>query len=567
MARTKRKINPIQPAPAPELTNQRVYQTGGYIRLSVEDSGRADADTIDTQKTLVREFIEAQPDLELYSLFCDNGRTGTNFDRPAFEALMDAVRSGKIDCIVVKDLSRFGRNYLETGNYLERIFPYLGVRFIAINDNFDTLTAERSSDGYIVPLKNIMNAVYSKDISRKICSALSVKQKNGEFIGSWAPYGYKKCADDYHRLEPDAETAPVVRQIFQMRCAGAGYQMIVRSLIRERIPSPSQYHYLKGDTKAERCATAKWHVPMVQKILQNEMYLGHMVQGRRRSVFGETRGERVVPADEWIVVRNTHEALIDEQTFQTVQQMAEQCRTAHKKCVGQYEHLGTIPNLFLGLLFCADCKRPMMRRKETFRGTRLHYTYVCRSHIEDPDSCPTGGFRETDLKAVVWTAIQHEIALTEDLAAALAQQYDNSSDAASRKQAEDREITAAIRAQQRASMLYDSLYQNYVDKLMTEQEYTEMKRKYRADMERAKARLAELEQRKQDRRSQTTQNIWLATYSRFRDETELTEEMTHALLERVEIGAGRQISVTLRYQDEYRALVEFLNAEGQVRPE
>lgn len=566
MARTKRKINPIQPAPAPELPNQRVYQTGGYIRLSVEDSGRTDIDTIETQKTLVREFIETQPDLQFCSLFCDNGRTGTNFDRPAFEALMDAVRAGKIDCIVVKDLSRFGRNYLETGNYLERIFPYLGVRFIAINDNFDTLTAERSSDGYIVPLKNIMNAVYSKDISRKICSALSVKQKNGEFIGSWAPYGYKKCADDYHRLEPDAETAPVVRQIFQMRCAGAGYQMIVRSLIREGIPSPSQYHYLKGDTKAERCATAKWHVPMVQKILQNEMYLGHMVQGRRRSVFGETRGERVVPADEWIVVRNTHEALIDEQTFQTVQQMAEQCRTSHKKCVGQYEYLGTIPNLFLGLLFCADCKRPMMRRKETFRGTRLHYTYVCRSHIEDPDSCPTGGFRETDLKAVVWTAIQHEIALTEDLAA-LAQQYDDSSDAARRKQAEDREITAAIRAQQRASMLYDSLYQNYVDKLMTEQEYTEMKRKYRADMERAKARLAELEQRKQDRRSQTTQNIWLATYSRFRDETELTEEMTHALLERVEIGAGRQISVTLRYQDEYHALAEFLNAEGQVRPE
>ncbi len=476
--------------------------------------------------------------------------------------MLHEVEAGNVATVITKDLSRLGRNYLKTGELIEIVFPEYEVRYIAINDGVDTAR----EDNEFTPLRNWFNAVYSKDISRKICSALSVKQKNGEFIGSWAPYGYKKCADDYHRLEPDAETAPVVRQIFQMRCAGAGYQMIVRSLIREGIPSPSQYHYLKGDTKAERCATAKWHVPMVQKILQNEMYLGHMVQGRRRSVFGETRGERVVPADEWIVVRNTHEALIDEQTFQTVQQMAEQCRTSHKKCVGQYEYLGTIPNLFLGLLFCADCKRPMMRRKETFRGTRLHYTYVCRSHIEDPDSCPTGGFRETDLKAVVWTAIQHEIALTEDLAA-LAQQYDDSSDAARRKQAEDREITAAIRAQQRASMLYDSLYQNYVDKLMTEQEYTEMKRKYRADMERAKARLAELEQRKQDRRSQTTQNIWLATYSRFRDETELTEEMTHALLERVEIGAGRQISVTLRYQDEYHALAEFLNAEGQVRPE
>ena len=553
------------------MANGKYYMTP-YYRISHEDNGfspegKKESNSIRNQRRLVEAYVRGRPEIILTEERVDDGFSGLDFDRPAFQQMIKEIKAGKTDGVIVKDLSRFGRNYLETGNYLERIFPYLGVRFIAINDNFDTLTAERSSDGYIVPLKNIMNAVYSKDISRKICSALSVKQNNGEFIGSWAPYGYKKCADDYHRLEPDAETAPVVRQIFQMRCAGAGYQMIVRSLIREGMPSPSQYHYLKGDTKAERCATAKWHVPMVQKILQNEMYLGHMVQGRRRSVFGETRGERVVPADEWIVVRNTHEALIDEQTFQTVQQMAEQCRAAHKKCVGQYEYLGTIPNLFLGWLFCADCTRPMMRRKETFRGTRLHYTYVCRSHIEDPDSCPTGGFRETDLKAVVWTAIQHEIALTEDLAAALAQQYDNSSDAASRKQAEDREITAAIWAQQRASMLYDSLYQNYVDKLMTEQEYTEMKRKYRADMERAKARLAELEQRKQDRRSQTVQNIWLTTYSRFRDETELTEEMTHALLERVEIGAGRQISVTLRYQDEYHALAEFLNAEGQVRPE
>lgn len=215
MARTKRKVNPVQPAPVPEIPKQRIYQTGGYIRLSVEDSGKPGADTIEAQQILVQDFIEAQSDMQLCRLYSDNGCTGTNFDRPAFEALMEDVRAGKINCIVVKDLSRFGRNYLETGNYLERIFPYLGVRFVAVNDHFDTLTAERSNEGYIVSLKNIINAAYSKDISRKSSSALRVKQQNGEFIGSWAPYGYKKCANDHHKLEPDEDTAPIVRKSFK----------------------------------------------------------------------------------------------------------------------------------------------------------------------------------------------------------------------------------------------------------------------------------------------------------------------------------------------------------------
>ena len=156
MARPKRKSNPVLPVPAPVVAAQRIYKTGGYSRLSVEDSGKPGTDTIETQQELIQSYIDAQPDMRLCGLYCDNGRTGTNFERPGFESLMEDVRKGKIDCIVVKDLSRFGRNYLETGNYLMRIFPFLDVRFVAVNDGFDTLTAERSSDGYIIPLKNIM---------------------------------------------------------------------------------------------------------------------------------------------------------------------------------------------------------------------------------------------------------------------------------------------------------------------------------------------------------------------------------------------------------------------------
>lgn len=220
MARTKRKINPLVQEVESSAPARKIYKTAAYVRLSVEDSGKPGADTIEGQKALLTSFIESKSDMELVSLFCDNGRTGTDFDRPQFEKMMEEVRKGRVNCIVVKDLSRFGRNYKETGNYLERIFPFLGVRFIAVNDNFDTLTAERTQDGYIVPLKNLINEVYSKDISKKIDAALTIKQQRGEFIGAWAPYGYRKDPDDKHHLVINEETAPTVRQIFKWRSEG-----------------------------------------------------------------------------------------------------------------------------------------------------------------------------------------------------------------------------------------------------------------------------------------------------------------------------------------------------------
>lgn len=157
MARTKRKVNPVLPLPVREATAQRIYRTGGYGRLSVEDSGKPGTDTLESQEELIRGYIESQPDMEFCGLYCDNGQTGTNFERPAFDRLLADIKAGKIDCIVVKDLSRFGRNYKETGNYLERIFPFMDVRFVAVCDSFDTLTAERNNDGFIMPLKNIIN--------------------------------------------------------------------------------------------------------------------------------------------------------------------------------------------------------------------------------------------------------------------------------------------------------------------------------------------------------------------------------------------------------------------------
>lgn len=566
MARTKRKVNPILPVPVPEAPKMRIYQAAGYVRLSVEDSGKPGADTIEAQKELVLGYIEAQEDMEFCGLYCDNGRTGTNFERPDFERLMDDVRSGKIDCIIVKDLSRFGRNYKETGNYLERIFPFLDVRFVAVNDNFDTLTAERTADGYIVPLKNIINEVYSKDIGRKSRSALVTKQQKGEFIGAWAAYGYQKCANDPHRIEPDAETAPVVREIFALRLTGISYQQIARTLNEREVPSPGRYLCLKGAAKCESYANSRWGVTAVKKVLTSEVYLGHMVQGRKRSGFTEGRKPYQAPESEWVIVRNTHEPLVDEETFHVVQTMAAEASNAYKERLGRHDSLGTTPNILRGLIFCADCKRPLVRYKSvTNNGKKLFYVYICPSHSADLVSCPKKYLHETELKEILWDALRQEIALAGKMEK-LTREYNRSAKVINREDTLKREIAAAKQAVERANRLYDSLFQNYHDKLMDEQEYTELRRQYRAEGVVAQERLEALERQRQDERRQTVENPWLTTCGRFRADTELTEDMAHALIDRVEVEADNRISLTLRYRDEYRSLLQLLVAEGEAVP-
>ena len=323
MARTKRNTDYLQQRACQiSAEKQKIYHTGGYVRLSVKDRRRHDLDCmIGNQKKLVCEYIQNQQDMKFVDLYCDYGHPGTDFDRPAFEKLLNDVKSGRIDCIVVKDLSRFGRSYLEAGYYIEKIFPLLDVRFVAVEERFDT-DSRKEGDGYVIPLKNMINELYSRDISKKVSTALAVRQRRGDFIGSWASYGYEKCADDPHRIQPDKDTAWVVQKIFQMRLLGMGCKDIADRLNEQGIDSPSHMRYLKGELINERYAHCKWQGQMIKKILSNLVYLGHMVQGRKRGTFYEGNRQKVLPESEWIVVKNTHEPIIDEKVFQAVQQMA-----------------------------------------------------------------------------------------------------------------------------------------------------------------------------------------------------------------------------------------------------
>ena len=325
MARSKRKKNPFLTKTASvSVKEQKRYRAAGYARLSVEDSGKPGAETIENQMQIISEHIETASDMELVTLFYDNGRTGTDFHRPGFERMMAAVRHGEVNCIVVKDLSRFGRNYKETGNYLERIFPFLGVRFIAITDGFDSLTEKSGANGMFIPLKNLINEAYSRDISRKTSSALHTKQQRGEFLGTWAPYGYGKSPEDKHHLVLNPDTAPVVRRIFRSRLEGHSCKRIADALNAEDISSPARYLAEAGLCVKTAWFHSKWKAETVRRLLDRQVYLGHMVQGVKRRNFYTAKKQDGLQKEEWILIENTHEPIVDKKTFIAVHSMTQE---------------------------------------------------------------------------------------------------------------------------------------------------------------------------------------------------------------------------------------------------
>lgn len=394
------------------------------------------------------------------------------FERPGFEQLLTDVRTGKINCIVVKDISRFGRNYKETGNYLQRIFPLLGVRFVAVNDNFDTETAEKNEYGFVMPLKNIMNDTYSRDISRKVSSAIATKELHGEFIGVFAPYGYKKSVQNRHQLELNPETAPVVREIFALRLQGMGYSGIMRLLNGRNVPSPGAYLYRRGLTGREAYRDSLWTVWNIKEILRSEVYLGHLVQGKRtQAQYKQARKERYAPASEWRVSKNTHEAIVDEKTFAAVQQLAEDRKKVYTASLGQADDLKT-PNLFCGLLRCADCGKLLLRRhtySRSRKGRSYYYHYLCPTYLQKAGACTPKNLMERELLAAVSDVLRSHIDTIFALEAHIAAVWEEKT--AARRNALSQDTAAAEQTVSRCKALLDGLYPSLVSGVISRQIY------------------------------------------------------------------------------------------------
>lgn len=346
---------------------QSIYHTAGYIRLSVEDSGKTDGYSLENQEKLVKDFIAEQQDMRLYRLYIDNGATGTVFERPAFDEMMQDMKDGKIDCIVVKDLSRLGRNYLEAGNYLEQIFPFFRVRFISITDGYDSNSPDVTNESLIIPLKNIINEGYAKDISQKITTSFEARKKQGQFMGKYPVYGYLKDPENKNHLIVNPQTSGIVKRIFQMRDSGMALGAIASQLNEEGIPSPARYLWLKGLSKEERHKDSYWDRTNVKRLLTNKMYLGMLVYGKEKTSFAKGIKRQRVPESEWKYVPNAHEAIIDQELFDSVQRKLESAKQDFLNMTGINEDYQP-ENLFRGRIHCSDCGRAMKMTK--FVATR-----------------------------------------------------------------------------------------------------------------------------------------------------------------------------------------------------
>lgn len=385
-------------------SKKECYFAGAYTRLSQDDGDKAESDSIRNQKELIRNFQKSHSEIHIVEEYSDDGYSGVNFERPGFQKMITDIHEKKIDCIIVKDLSRFGRNYIETGKYIEQIFPALGVRFIAINDNYDSAEKRQPGDQIILPFKNLVNDAYSRDLSVKIRSNLNAKRQIGDYVGAFAPYGYKKAEDNKNQLTIDWPAAKVVRRIFQLRIEGKSNAVIADILNQEGIPCP--YDYKRHSPDSRNFASgfhgngeASWSFNAINRILTNEIYLGTMVQGKSTRPNYKIKKTVVIDQEKWIRVKNTHEAIISQRDFDIVQKLA-----------GIDTRVSTEEGevyLFSGLVLCEKCGDTLIRRTVVRNHTR--YTYYGCYDRKRTIKCKGVVIREDDLEQAVLTSIQKHI--------------------------------------------------------------------------------------------------------------------------------------------------------------
>lgn len=565
ISRTKKKD-------APAVLQKRIYKTALYVRLSVLDSGKKGSDTVETQEAMLRRYIQGKPHFTLVSVYVDNGESGVNFKRDEFERLMGDVKAGKVDCIIVKDLSRFGRNYIETGEYLEKIFPFLGIRFIAINDGYDSIDPS-AADSLSMHLKNLVNDVYARDISRKIGPVLRGKQERGEFIGAWAAYGYVKSEKDKHRILVDEESASIVRDIFRWRLEGLSYQRICRRLTERNIPSPSQYRYAKGLVKDEKWTNVPWRVQTIKGILCNEVYLGHMVQGRKRESLFYGQKQAFVPKEQWIIVKDTHEPIIDRPIFDAVQRLDCQKADEYTAIQERFSELQNTENILKGLVCCGDCGTNLVRyknvRENKHKEPKFHvwYNYICPVHSSDLTKCSFLSIPERKLLDSVYGAVQSQIITAIDMEKMLKSHVGRSS-AQEEKDRLEVQIRQADENLQRSVRYRERLYDDYADHLMNEQDYIYAQRRYKEQEASYQRQLEELNLAYQGIREEKDEdNPLLKRLLRFQGKAELTREMAVELIDKITVYNSASVHIDFRFQDEYQRLQNRLAAETEATHE
>lgn len=530
------------------------YEAIAYYRLSKDDGKNFESDSISNQRILVHEFISQHHNIKLIDEAYDDGYTGTNYDRPGFKKVMDAVYSGKVNCVIVKDLSRLGREYIETGKYLEMIFPSMGIRFIAINDDIDTIHT-KSSDDILIPVKNIMNESYCRELSKKLRKQFKIQRSNGEFLGAFACYGYVKSSKDKHKIIVDDYAAEIVRKIFILKLKGYTQQSIADYLNTSNILAPSEYKKSQGlnyKSGLKGSGTTKWSPRTVLNILTNPIYIGTLVQGKRGTPNYKIKQMQLRDESLWNIVENNHEAIIDAITFENVQKaLSRDTRVACKE-----KNVSPLS----GMLFCSDCGRSMVKRTVT-RGKKKFQYYVCSTY-KNGKGCSSHSLPVDTLENAVIKAINYQISLIVEMKQLIEEiDYDELfSVNIKRLNVMIAEKQNELEKQKEFRM---KLYAALTEQLIEKDEYDVMRDKATLSIKTSEKAIKQLEDERDEILSKTTKNLeWLEQFIQYSSMNQFTREMSLALIDKITVFNDKTLQIDFNYHDEiaaYREIIEKIN--------
>ena len=535
---------------SPSYTIRR-WRLGIYIRLSKEDlkKGKDDSNSVKNQRDLLNDFYRRNIDeFESITEYVDDGHTGTDANREDFQRLLADVMSGKINCVIVKDLSRFARNYSDAGSLIDNLFVQMGVRFISLAENVDSYKNPDSVSNIIVPITNVMNDNYCYQTSKKIRQVFDYKRRNGQYIGAFAPYGYVKHPKDKHRLIVDPDAAENVKLIFTMLIQGSSKRAIALYLNEHGVPSPSAYKVQKGLPVSTRgYDDPMWGVRMIHSILTNPTYTGDLAQGRSQVKSYKVHQIEAVPREEWVEVAGTHEAIIDYETFDKVQALLQRdTRTSPK---------GREVHLFSGFLKCADCGRAITRC--VGKNNNVYYscsTYKNRSRT----ACTMHSIKHERLEAAVLFAVQHQVHLAVSYSE-IVTQINSAPIKKSQSYRLDDLIAAKERELTKITRYKQSLYQDWKDGEITQQEYRDMK----ADYERQTSDISAVLTRLNAERAELANGVdnehpALVAFMKYQNIEALNREILVELVDYIKVYENGNISVKFKFADELRKIAEYI---------
>ncbi|MEY8431700.1 recombinase family protein [Lachnospiraceae bacterium 48-42] len=520
-----------------------LFNVAIYIRLSREDGDKEESDSVGNQRKLLAEYIAKKEDFILYDVYVDDGYSGTNFNRPSFQRMIADIEDGEVNCVVVKDLSRFGRDYIDTGRYLERYFPEMGVRFISVTDGIDSM---KQAYDMLLPIKNIFNEQYARDISKKIQATVKSKQKAGEFIGAFTSYGYKKSPVDKHKLVIDDYAADVVRRIFSLYIQGYGKQKIAKLLNAEGVLCPAEYKKVNGENyKNCNCleSTTYWSYSTINSILHREMYVGNMVQGTKRQRMRSK--QKKMTKEEWIIVENTHEPIIDKVTW-------EKARSLLQKRTRELD-LETNKNIFAGFVKCGDCGRAMAKNMWRRADGSKTYSLYCGTYKRNGKQYCTP---HTLPMAVLEDIVLGDLKVIAHSADNLKELVQSQSFTASKvKRIADTELSKIKTELERVKKLKKSIYEDYREELISKEEFLSYREDYLKKEELYSKQIEALEEKKNDNVTEDVfETPWLKRLLELKDIESLDRDIVVEMISEIKVYENRKIKITYNFGNELEHL-------------